>query len=239
MKNLLENLVKNLVRNNMRNNMKKNMKKSLLQGLVAGSGLVLALGFSINAFADLGGNAQVALEKAKKDILHFRIIENAKVYSGGRPEPQDLRTLKELGVKTVINLQGGDYDLFGDAAAYFEAGESYAVIRQERTTAINLKIGWYPFRLSTFAPVGTAEQADIKKILEILSDKTMQPVFFHCEFGQDRSGLIAALYEVFFLNESVENAHARWVAFGHSGQLAQYATTGLDQYFYSATAHLH
>ena len=64
----------------------------------------------------------------------------------------------------------------------------------------------------------------------------MQPVFIHCEFGKDRTGLLAALYEVLFMGISPQTAHQRWVDSGHTGQLDRYATIMLDYYFYKVTS---
>ncbi len=215
---------------------KKSLKKFVLSSVKTMASLGLVLGFTCVSFAEMSPEAQVAFENAKKDIRKFQMVDENKIYTGGRPQPQDLVTLKKLGVKTIINLQGGDYDLFGPSVLYFEPGEATATIRQERTTAMNLRIGWYPFRLSTFAYVDQGEQNDIRKILAMMNDPKMQPVFIHCELGQDRTGLIAALYEVFSLGEKVATAHARWVALGHSGRLNQLTTWELDNYFYAATS---
>jgi hypothetical protein len=215
----------------------RKVTRKLIRKSIAGSLLALVFCLPIlKANADVDPKIAAALEKAKKEIPRFNIVDDGKFYRGGRPLPQDLLTLKKLGIKNIVNLQGGDYDLLGNYVLPFEPGESYANIRQERTTAVNLRMGWYPFRLSTFAYVGAEERVEIKNILKILSDPTMQPVYVHCEFGQDRTGLIAALYEVFYLGERVAKAHARWVALGHSGQLNSWTTWELDNYFYAATS---
>ncbi len=234
--------MKKIIRKFTVHSLASSLASSLVSSLVkslCGSALVVVFTLSFisqKASADTDPKVAAALEKAKKEILRFNIVDSGKFYRGGRPQPQDLITLRNLGVKNIINLQGGDYDLLGNYVLPFEPGESLAVIKQERTTAVNLKLGWYPFRLSTFAYVGDKERQEIKSILKILADPTMQPVYVHCEFGQDRTGLIAALYEVLYLGEPVAKAHARWVSLGHTGQLNTWTTFQLDDYFYAATS---
>ncbi len=172
-----------------------------------------------------------ALLKAAQDIPKFFAVENDKIYRGARPQPQDLRTLKLAGIKTIVDLQGGDFRRLGRAVGIAEPGELDFVINQEKKTSENLGLNWVSKPLSTFE-VNRAEDRYIQETLHIMNDPKMQPVFIHCEFGKDRTGLLAALYEVLFLGESVATAHQRWVASGHNGKLDRTTSFMLDVYFY-------
>ena len=173
----------------------------------------------------------IALQKAAHDISRFYVVDAGKVYRGARPQPEDLRNLQLAGIKTILDLQGGDFDHLGDLAGIAEPGEMIDVMNQEKITSINLGMNWISERLSSFS-MTYEEQIRLRRALKVISDPRMQPVFVHCEFGRDRTGLLAALYEVLFLGQSANSAHARWVATGHTGKFDRTATFALDYYFY-------
>jgi protein-tyrosine phosphatase len=56
-------------------------------------------------------------------------------------------------------------------------------------------------------------------ILNLISDPTNQPVFFHCFHGEDRTGVVAALYRVIYQGCTLAQAHAEMMQDGHSPAL--------------------
>ena len=96
---------------------------------------------------------------------------NAGLYRGAQPTAEGIKELKKLGVKTIIGLRAShtDGDILGDSKIAFEH--------------IPMKT-WHP------------EEEDVVRFLQIVTDKTRQPVFVHCQHGADRTGTMCAIYRV-------------------------------------------
>lgn len=198
--------------------------------------LLVPLLCSVLSYADpapnpVSGLVPEALLKASHDIPKFYAVDSGRVYRGAKPNSEDLKTLKAAGFRTIIDLQGGDFDIFGSIAGYPEPGELPQAIQQEKINTIKSQMNWVSERMSSFA-VSPSEQLNIAEALAIMHDPNMQPVFVHCQYGKDRTGLVAALYEVLFMSESFLKAHKNWVELGHNGDVDRAATFALDEYFY-------
>ena len=92
------------------------------------------------------------------------------LYRGAQPTEEGFRELEKLGVKTVLSLRGfHDDDLAPDAA-----------LTNER---ISFK-AWH------------AEDEDVVHFLRYVSDPANQPVFVHCQWGADRTGMMIAIERI-------------------------------------------
>ncbi len=99
------------------------------------------------------------------------------IYRGARPSAQGMRDLAALGVRTDIDLE-----------------KPAALVATERQYAAQTGIAFAPEPMSyLFEP----SDALVDEILSIMADPAQQPVFLHCKLGNDRTGLIVALYRVF------------------------------------------
>ena len=96
-------------------------------------------------------------------------------YRGGELKGQDAADLASLGIKTVIDLRGDDFDP-AEAQLVTSAGMQY--VRMPMTTHT--------------AP--TAEE--ISKFLSIVNDPAKQPVYVHCVEGRHRTGVMTAVYRM-------------------------------------------
>ena len=63
------------------------------------------------------------------------------------------------------------------------------------------------------SPAAPSEE-HIRKILCILADKKLRPIYFHCDVGRDRTSLIATLYEIYFQHLPPEKAQQEMNHFG-------------------------
>lgn len=99
----------------------------------------------------------------------YRVTPN--LYRGAQPTSEGMQELKNLGVKTVINLRSfhSDRDEIGDTGLGYEH--------------IYMK-AWHP------------EEKEIVKFLQIATDESRQPVFVHCQHGADRTGVMIAVYRI-------------------------------------------
>ena len=96
------------------------------------------------------------------------------LYRGAQPSKEGLRTLKELGIRTVVNLR----HYHGDT---------------EMEECGKLGLHYIRFRLeSSDAP----SDEDVRSFLEIVTDPAHRPVYFHCHHGKDRTGTLCAAYRM-------------------------------------------
>ena len=160
------------------------------------------------------------------------------IWRGPRPSGQDLQDLKSAGVKTIINLQGGDLDgtFRDDFVRLIEPGEAPAQIQAEKILTLNLGMNFFNFPLSSMDDVKTKEKKLVLQALKTLADPTHQPVYVHCEHGVDRTGLVIALYRVYYQGWTPEQAHAEWARLGHEGPMKMILNGELDEYFFRVTA---
>jgi len=93
------------------------------------------------------------------------------LYRGAQPTAEGFATLKKMGIKTVVNLRA----LSSDRSLLKGSGLEYAHIYSK---------AWHP------------EKEDILSFLKIMQNSTNWPVFVHCTFGSDRTGMMVASYRM-------------------------------------------
>jgi protein tyrosine phosphatase (PTP) superfamily phosphohydrolase (DUF442 family) len=92
------------------------------------------------------------------------------LYRGGQPTREGFFELGRMGVKSVVSLRALHADSIPiDANLHYER--------------ISFK-AWHP------------EDEDVVRFLLIVTDPTRQPVFVHCQYGSDRTGMMIAIERV-------------------------------------------
>lgn len=169
---------------------------------------------------------------SKDLIVNFSRV-NEDIYRGARlTSVEAVQYLKSIGVKNIINLQGGDLESsLGKIIPWAEPGERAEVIAQEKSSTLAAGMGFYHNPLNSLDPITNDENKAIDETLEFMHDKTNQPVFIHCEHGADRTGLLVALYRVKYEKMDVEAARREWIRNGHN-KIHQIFTGDLDDYYY-------
>lgn len=209
-------------------------KKLLTQKLLPKKLLTLAtvLLISLPSYAEL---TQETIDDLTRNsgIGNLSALSPSEVLRGANPGEAGLQALSKAGVKTVIDLQGGDEStgLIGELIDYWEPGEKPENIAKEKTFAETSGITFVSKPLSSMNTVGEEENKTIREILEIMNDPKMQPVYIHCQFGKDRTGLLAALFRVLHQGWSAEEASKEWAKFGHNGIVDYEITGNLNAYF--------
>ena len=128
------------------------------------------------------------------------------IYRGARPDLDGLKALQGLGVKTDLDLE-----------------DDQAVVNSETDEVNTLGIRMISMPMSGFwAP----NDQEVSQILSILADSTNYPIFVHCQHGQDRTGVIVALYRVFYQHWTPQAAHDEMMSLGFHPQLVL-----LEHYF--------
>ncbi len=114
------------------------------------------------------------------------------VYRGSEPSIEGLRTLKAMGVRTIVNLR--HHHGKNEERACRELGLDYVRI--------------------ALATTDEPRDEDVQRFLSVVTDAQRQPVYFHCMRGKDRTGAMAAVYRVVVEHWSAEDALSEMDAFG-------------------------
>ncbi|MDP2046942.1 MAG: tyrosine-protein phosphatase [Deltaproteobacteria bacterium] len=96
---------------------------------------------------------------------------SGELYRGDQPSAQGMQNLKELGLKTIINLRSfhSDRDEIGDTVLAY--------------VHITMK-AWHP------------EEKEAVRFLKIVTDPKRTPALVHCQHGSDRTGTMIAIYRI-------------------------------------------
>ncbi len=115
--------------------------------------------------------------EALVNIPNFRQL-NKWVYKGSAPRnEQDILSLKELGIRTLINLRWGNIKETRNEKKWCEkAGIKYIHV--------------------PLLPGKIPSKKDIDKILAILENSNNNLIYVHCKQGVDRTGLVTAIYRI-------------------------------------------
>ncbi len=184
----------------------------------------------------------IVAQASEPGVVNFQTVVPGVLYRGGRPTLDQVKVLKDFGIHTVINFQGGDYKFPIKALIRkMEPGELPGAISAERNAFLDPSTNsrnefelptyrYFNFPLDSTGDITAFEDAEIKQTLDLLQDKANYPVFIHCEHGNDRTGLIAALYRIQVQGWDWREARKEWKALGHKG-IGRFVTYALDEYF--------
>ncbi len=132
--------------------------------------------------------AALATDREWAQQLEVPGVENLhkvsdKLYRGAQPTKEGMQQLKELGIKTIVNLRS----FHSDRAEIGDTGLSYEHIYMKT---------WH------------AEDKEVVRFLNIITDPNRTPAFVHCQRGADRTGTMCAIYRVAVQDWSKDEAIA-------------------------------
>lgn len=111
------------------------------------------------------------------EVIPNKQMVGSSIMRGGRPEMSDLAELKQLGYKTIINLEN-------DAK----------VVAKEKAYAAELGFNYIENPMNASA---VPNDQEMEKLIAIMADSRNYPLYIHCKHGQDRTGLVVGLHRVF------------------------------------------
>lgn len=112
-------------------------------------------------------------------VRNFHQVDD-HVYRGGQPTPAGFKNLARIGIKTIIDLRGGDQ-------------------RKDEQKIVE-KAGMHYVHVPLFGLRAPTDQ-QVATVFAVLNDPSAWPVFVHCRRGADRTGTIIACYRI---------AHDHW-----------------------------
>jgi protein tyrosine phosphatase (PTP) superfamily phosphohydrolase (DUF442 family) len=135
------------------------------QLFAAVAGIVISSQIATPAFA--------SLSKTKAALPRFCVVD-AALMRGGQPSESGLKELRDKGIKTIINLRHND-----------------TTVKDEGKEAAKLGLNYVSIPLDG---IHKPSAAAIEQFLKVTQDPKAQPVFVHCEHGEDRTGVMVAIY---------------------------------------------
>lgn len=155
------------------------------------------------------------------------------VYRGARPTPAALRILAVRGIRSDLSLQGGSAGrrALDWLIGAFDGSERPEAVAGEGALVRGLGMTFFSAPLNSFFRLDEPETRLVVDALVFMHDPAHQPVFVHCAHGDDRTGLIVALYRVRYEGWTPRAAHDEMVAKGHNG-IAGVWTREMDRAFW-------
>jgi protein tyrosine/serine phosphatase len=146
-----------------------------------------------SATATTTGRSFAERIEGKPGLSNFARIDE-RLYRGAQPTAEGYRTLKQLGVKTVIN---------------FRSHHSY----KKDIEAAGLACVEMPIQADV---IGSEPPTDeqLKLFFDTVLDPGRQPVFIHCMKGCDRTGTLSAVYRMEVQGWTTDEAMQEMHAFG-------------------------
>ncbi len=144
--------------------------------------LLLVALFAFQAKAPAFWFSKSQAKETKEVVLdNFHKVSD-KLYRGAKQNAEGYKKLKEMGIKTVVNLRTSNKE----EKNVKEAGLNYVFISTKTS-----KLG----------------DDTIEKFLAVVSDPNNWPIFVHCYHGSDRTGAAVASYRIVFEDYTPEEAH--------------------------------
>jgi len=106
------------------------------------------------------------------DLPNFHSVSPG-IYRGAAPTESGLRKLKQMGVRTVIDLRIAP-----------------KTVKKEKQLAESMGFKWINLPMSDQPPT----QAQVDTLLAALRGAQKEPVFVHCQHGADRTGCMLGIY---------------------------------------------
>lgn len=153
--------------------------------------LIIAFSFTL---------ATCALASENPVIPNFAKVADG-IYRGGRPRKAGVQELKQLGIRTIINL---------DADTALQETDD-ARDEQQWALEAGLKYIYVPM-----SPVSAPTTESIDTALKQMLEPANQPVFVHCYRGSDRTGAVIAAYRITIDNWDIERAYEEMKRYGHA-----------------------
>lgn len=111
------------------------------------------------------------------------------IFRGSQPAKNGYATLKKMGIRTVINLRT-------------------SMSEKKQVEAAGMR--------SIEIPLGTFNNGDrekVDRVVALLADPAIRPVFVHCRQGRDRTGIVVAAYRMKMQGWPIASAEAEMDSF--------------------------
>jgi protein tyrosine phosphatase (PTP) superfamily phosphohydrolase (DUF442 family) len=122
------------------------------------------------------------------------------LYRGGRPDREDVAALRDLGVKTIVDLE----------RTLFDPEPSFVATERARAAESGIRFVHVPMH-----PIGAPAVRDVERVLALFADPSNRPLYVHCNRGSDRTGIVVAACRMRFDGWTVRQAREELKRYGH------------------------
>jgi protein tyrosine/serine phosphatase len=154
--------------------------------------------------SDLSGLNLPALKEAKVLIPNLHLVSPG-LLRGEQPSQDALALLKKAGVRTVVNLRNEDI-----------------LIQQEAAQALSLGLNYVSIPMDVF---NRPADLEVQRFLATVIDAANQPVYVHCQHGEDRTGTMCAIFRMTQQGWPVDQAYQEMISLGFKPVLEQLSQT--------------
>ena len=134
-----------------------------------------------------------------------------EMWRGNQPSPARLKTLRDMGFKTILNLRGT------------QPGRHYYDLEHHACNALGLDIVDLPW--------GSREAPYVERIEHLIEvfETIQYPAFMHCKSGADRAGIVTVMYKLLHEKAPFEEAVQQLsLKYGH----IKHGKTGMLDHFF-------
>jgi protein tyrosine/serine phosphatase len=132
-------------------------------------------------------------------IRNFCVVTPGTLWRGPRPDASDAQWLLDHGLRSIISLQLNDKRAFENAAAPPDLSQSLPYFQVP---------GFNPFQV-----LSATHLDDHVALFLAIMKQAPKPIYVHCRAGVDRTGVVAAAYQVMIEGADPEQViadMARW-----------------------------
>lgn len=133
--------------------------------------------------------------------VNFHRVDS-DLYRGGRPEYREdvYRKLADLGIRTIINLEGGG-QARRERAVIERVNEGLRAEQKPELEFVSFPID--SFRETMVAAPSNKSMAALFARIQAAP----KPIYLHCKRGKDRTGMVVLLYRLWRGQETFEEAY--------------------------------
>lgn len=149
---------------------------------------------------------------------HLATVTQGVLYrDGAKSIAQFSATLNRVHPRTVVSLVDANESVDPTKPQFEEEGKLCAA-KSVRLDKIEVKLGGWP------------SSEDVRRFLDVVSDKQNQPVLIHCAQGVRRTGMFVAAYQESVLGYDKQKAKDAILTFGHSAHTINDVKRFIDHY---------
>lgn len=124
---------------------------------------------------------------------NFGTVRTGQIYRSGQMTARTLsETVRDLGVKTVLNLRGPNPD--------------HAWYRDERAASTEAGATQIDIAMSSCQWMSRAQLREVVRALDVAE----RPILVHCQWGSERTGLVSAFAELLRPGATLDDAAAQF-----------------------------
>jgi len=150
----------------------------------------------------------------------------AGLYRGGHPNTAGVAYLKKIGIKTIVDLEVGDFI----EAMPWDISQELADAKKDGIKVIRHPMSALEPALSSDSSIAAIFDHMIDTMMTQLDDTSLMPIYVHCAHGQDRTGLVIGLERVIDEGWTPKAAHDEMLKLGFHMEFV-----GLNHYFEEKT----